>query len=76
MKRRPLRGRYLKIRYDKQGNRLTLLKITGGTLHVRDGFGFAVEDETVYETVHEIRRYTGAKYEQVQGAFGGGRPAL
>lgn len=67
----PFAGRVFKIRYDKQGNRLTLLKITGGTLHVRDRFGFAVEDETVYETVHEIRRYTGAKYEQVQALSAG-----
>ncbi|MCQ2584737.1 MAG: TetM/TetW/TetO/TetS family tetracycline resistance ribosomal protection protein [Treponema sp.] len=47
-----------KISKDKMGNRLTHLKITGGTLKVKD---FLEE-----EKINEIRVYSGEKYEQVK----------
>jgi len=47
-----------KISKDKQNNRLTHLKITGGVLKVKD---FLEE-----EKVNEIRVYSGEKYEQVK----------
>ncbi len=47
-----------KISKDKQNGRLTHLKITGGTLKVKDIF----EDEKV----NEIRIYSGDKYESVK----------
>ena len=47
-----------KISRDEQGNRLTHLKITGGTLYVKDIFGT--------EKVDQIRIYSGDQYEAVQ----------
>ena len=45
-----------KIARDDQGNRLTYLKITGGTLRVKE----VLPD--VEEKVNQIRIYSGAKY--------------
>ena len=53
-----------KIARDEQGNRLTYLKVTGGTLHVKD-----VLPGT--EKINQIRIYSGAKYEAVQSAAAG-----
>lgn len=53
-----------KISRDSQGNRLTHLKITGGTLHVKDML-------TGEEKVNQIRIYSGSKYETVQEALAG-----
>jgi len=47
-----------KISRDDQGNRLTHLKITGGSLKVK---GFLDREET--EKVNQIRLYSGAKFE-------------
>lgn len=54
-----------KIARDEQGNRLTYMKITGGTLRVRDSLtGWGQTDGTVWEEkVTQIRIYSGAKYE-------------
>ena len=52
-----------KISYDKNGNRLTHLKITGGSLNVKD----TLNDEKV----NEIRIYSGDKYEGVKQAAAG-----
>lgn len=47
-----------KISKDKQGNRLSHLKVTGGVLKVKDFLG--------EEKINEIRIYNGEKYEQVK----------
>lgn len=47
-------ARCYKIGRDSQGNRLTYLKITGGSLRVKDVVG--------EEKINEIRRYSGEKY--------------
>lgn len=54
-----------KIARDDQGNRLTYLKITGGTLHVKE----VLPD--VEEKVNQIRIYSGAKYELVPSVRAG-----
>lgn len=51
-------GRVFKIARDAQGNRLTYLKVTGGSLKVRS----LIEEEKV----NQIRLYSGDKYETVQ----------
>lgn len=51
-----------KIARDDQGNRLTYMKITGGSLKVKDMIG---------EKADQIRIYSGAKYEMVQEAEAG-----
>lgn len=48
-------ARIYKITRDESGNRLTHMKITGGSLHVKD----AIADEKV----NQIRVYTGKRYE-------------
>lgn len=55
-----------KIARDEQGNRLTYLKVTGGTLHVKD-----ILPDTE-EKVNQIRIYSGAKYDAVQSVAAGG----
>lgn len=47
-----------KISYDKQNNRLTHLKVTGGILKVKE--------EIDGEKINEIRIYSGEKYESVK----------
>ena len=54
-----------KIARDDQGNRLTYLKITGGTLRVKE----VLPD--VEEKVNQIRIYSGAKYELVPSVGAG-----
>ena len=51
-------AKIFKISRDTQGNRLTHLKITGGTLRVKD----SVQCGEDSEKIHQIRLYTGAKY--------------
>ena len=48
-------AKVFKITEDEQGNRLTHLKITGGSLHVRD----VLQNQ---EKVNQIRLYSGAKF--------------
>ncbi|MCQ2982226.1 MAG: TetM/TetW/TetO/TetS family tetracycline resistance ribosomal protection protein [Treponemataceae bacterium] len=52
-----------KISKDRQGNRLTHLKVLGGTLHVKDAL-----DE---EKANEIRIYSGEKFQSVKEAAAG-----
>ncbi len=52
-----------KISADAKGNRLTYLKIRGGTLHNRDEITYTGADHAQYtEKVTGIRFYSGAKY--------------
>ena len=52
-----------KISRDSSGNRLTHMKITGGSLKVRTVFG--------EEKINQIRIYSGEKYEAVNEVFAG-----
>ena len=56
-------ARVFKISRDEQGTRLTHLKITGGSLKVRDVV--APHGGGREEKVHQIRLYSGEKYEVV-----------
>ncbi len=56
-------ARVYKISRDEQGNRLTHMKITGGSLKVKDFLPGEQE-----EKVNQIRIYSGAKYELIQEA--------
>ncbi len=61
-----------KIARDDQGSRLTYMKITGGTLKVKDVLtnrkGDLSEEEVWEEKADQIRIYSGAKYETVSEA--------
>ena len=61
-----------KISRDSQNNRLTHLKITGGTLKVKDVLGQKQDGEAQWEEkVNQIRIYSGDKFEAVQEAGAG-----
>lgn len=65
-------ARVYKIARDEQGNRLTYMKVTGGSLKVRETLasnpGNAVSWE---EKVNQIRVYSGARFEAVNEALPG-----
>ena len=62
--------RYLRSREDGQGNRLSHLKITGGTLAVRALLS-GEEDGGWQEKVNQIRVYSGEKFQSVERAESG-----
>lgn len=60
-------AKVFKISRDEQGSRLTHLKITGGSLRVKEMLPVGETEEKV----NQIRIYSGAKYELVNEAAGG-----
>ena len=56
-------ARVYQVRRDLQGNRLAFLRITGGHL--------AVKDSIQGEKIHELRRYSGAKFQPIREAVAG-----
>ena len=67
-------ARVYKISRDKQGNRLTFLKVTGGNLKVREELSGHIPEETEsiwQEKVTQIRSYSGEKYDTVDMAVTG-----
>ena len=65
-------ARVFKITHDAQGNRLTHVKLTGGTLRVREPIAY----NELEEKVSQIRIYTGGKYVAVDQAEAGDVCAL
>ena len=62
-----LSARVYQIAHDPQGNRLTFLKVTGGTLSVRSAVRCHRPDgEPLEEKVTQLRLYSGAEFEAVQ----------
>ncbi len=64
-------ARVFKISRDDQGNRLTHLKVTGGSLKVKDLLTGRKAEELWEEKVNQIRLYSGEKFEAVQEAKAG-----
>lgn len=62
-------AKVFKISEDKQGNRLTFIKITGDRLNVRDIIGSPKNINS--EKVNQIRIYSGEKYLSVESARAG-----
>ena len=62
-------ARVFKIMRDEQGNRLTYVKVTGGTLTARMEVGDAARGWQ--EKINQIRLYSGSKYEPVAEAPAG-----
>lgn len=60
-------ARIYKISRDRQGNRLTWLKVTGGRLCVRTGLTYTNQKgETVEEKTAQLRLYSGEKFTTTQ----------
>ncbi len=67
-----LAGMAYAVRHDARGARVTFLKITAGTLRVKDRLPLPGPDnETPMASIDEIRLYTGRKYVSVQIAEAG-----
>ncbi len=64
-------AKVFKISRDDQGNRLTHLKITGGSLKVKSFLTEDVEDEKEPEKINQIRIYSGTKFEMANEAEAG-----
>ncbi len=64
----PFGARIFKISRDEKGTRLTHMKLTGGTLQVRDSLRTGEADT---EKVNQIRLYSGGKYTTVPEACAG-----
>ena len=69
-------AKVFKIARDDQGNRLTYMKITGGSLKVKETLTNAgrkgiPEDEIWEEKIDQIRIYSGAKFDMLQEAEAG-----
>lgn len=61
-------AKVFKISHDAQGNRLTHLKVTGGTLRVRD----AISYQGITEKISQIRILSGAKFTTAEEVSAGG----
>ena len=64
-------ARVYKIARDEQGSRLTYMKITGGSLKVKELLSIKTAEETFEEKINQIRLYSGTKYELMQEAEAG-----
>lgn len=60
-------AKIFKINQDENNNRLTFLKVTGGSLKVKG----TIESDGVIEKINEIRIYSGEKYINVDEVFPG-----
>lgn len=65
-------ARVYKVARDEQGNRLTYLKVTGGSLKVKETLSGNMADGLRWEEkINQIRIYSGAKFETANEVFGG-----
>ena len=65
-------GRVYKISRDPQGNRLTWLKVTGGSLQVRQSLSYQnSKGEVLEEKLVQLRRYSGEKFTPIERAVTG-----
>lgn len=67
----PFSARVFKISRDEQGTRLTHLKITGGSLPVRTLISGTTKNESWQEKVHQIRIYSGTRFQTTDCADAG-----
>ena len=64
-------ARVIKITHDEQGNRLSWLKISGGSLEIRQDVEYEYGGETVREKITQIREYSGTRFETLKRAEAG-----
>ncbi len=69
----PFGAKVYKIAHDKNGTRLTYMKITGGSLSVRQSLRYLPlgSDEEIEEKITGIRLYSGAKFDQADSVSAG-----
>lgn len=59
----PFAGRVYKIRYDKNGSRVTFIKSVSGILRVRDEISYGDTENRMTEKVTQLRVYNGEKFQ-------------
>ena len=65
-------ARVYKIARDAQGNRMTFMKVTGGTLRVRSLMKYTDRDGNAFEEkISQLRIYSGAKYDTAEAVCPG-----
>ena len=65
-------ARVYKIARDAQGNRMTFMKVTGGTLRVRSLMKYSDRDGNAFEEkISQLRIYSGAKYDTAETVLPG-----
>lgn len=64
-------AKVFKIMRDVQGNRLTCMKLTGGSLRVRTPVKYHGGGDTLEEKISQIRLYSGAKFDAVEEVSAG-----
>ena len=64
-------GRIYKIGYEKNGTRITYLKVLSGSIKVRDEITYLYDEDQVREKITQVRIYNGEKYKTVDCADAG-----
>jgi len=64
-------GRIYKIGHEKNGNRITYLKMLSGSIRVRDEIMYNCGEDEVREKITQIRIYNGEKYKTLDCAVAG-----
>ncbi|WP_432666652.1 translation factor GTPase family protein [Wukongibacter baidiensis] len=65
------KGRIYKIGHEKNGNKITYMKILRGSINVRDEISYRNGEDELSEKITQIRIYNGAKYKAVDSANAG-----
>lgn len=65
------KARIYKIGHDDQENRISFMKILGGSINVRDELSYLVGDDEISEKITQLRVYNGEKYQAVESAKAG-----
>ncbi|GAB6098544.1 TetM/TetW/TetO/TetS family tetracycline resistance ribosomal protection protein [Halanaerocella petrolearia] len=60
-----------KIGHDDKGNRISFMKILGGSINVRDQLSYISSGDEIREKVTQIRVYNGKNYQTVESADAG-----
>ncbi|WP_018248770.1 elongation factor G [Orenia marismortui] len=66
-----LKARIYKIGYDDQRNRISFMKILGGSIEVRDQLSYLDGEEKISEKISQLRVYNGENYQTVDSAEAG-----
>lgn len=66
-----LRARVHKVRYDKDNNRVSFIKIISGSIKVKDIIEYEVNGEIISEKINALRLYNGEKFEVIDKAKDG-----
>ncbi len=65
------KGRIFKIGHEKNGAKITYMKILSGSIKVRDEICYRSDEDELSEKITQIRIYNGAKYKTVDSASAG-----